>query len=651
MLLLEVYVQGVSRFLAPFKFPLTKGYNAVYGGNDSGKSVLAQALTATFDPDFAAQAAPRLGPVVPQDTPARYGALFEHNGERYRLLRDVGGGVNLARFNAQSQKFDALARDEAAVQAFLQDQLDFPMNGLHAQLGLIDRRPMAGGAGPAAEAASAFGTSSASFDYGDEPASDEPKPDIEAQIKQLQRELKILGSVDDLEFRVDGLQKKKFETEAALAKYRDADQKLEAIAKRSEDIKDIERLTPELEGRVKNLQKQEEYQRQKLQALDQEIRNLERELDVLEPKSKKKFHKDPLFIAGGVVALIGFVLPFFTSEFLVVVGFAAAGWLVYLALMLYPKIDGRIEELNRKYKPKVAEEEKIKKDFESSTGVIKDLVVKLKVIDAKDLIDVAAEWRKLREEEAGWRKMKDELAKGTGDAAKLRGELARQEAEIQLFEEELRNAGAITRDAIQIKVDLERLEKARDAGLTTTAPAKAAPLSLAGPVSPEASPAGGFHAGALIKAAADVARQDVADVTAAANEKINVYLRAFTNGKLAQAELTPEGGFSVARADLGGQRVGLAQLSEGSRDTVLAALRLGLLEAILPYRAFPVILDDPFALLDDQRQIVAAKAVKRIAALTQVVHFTPQKSFLAAADNKVELKEAVISPPTFSRPG
>lgn len=633
MLLIEVYVQGVSRFLAPFKFPLVGGYNVVYGGNETGKTALAHALVATFDAHYAAALNERLRPVVPQDGAARYGVLFEHAGQRYRLLRDLAGGVNLARLNAESQKFELVAKDEGGVQAFLQDQLDFPLDGRHALLGLIDRHLMPpGGEGALAAPAPSFGGG-----YDDYAAEDDAVPeqsqDVETTLKQLRRELQILGSVGDLEFRVDGLQKKKFETEANLAKFKDIDAKLQNIESRTEAISAIQTLTPELEGRVKNLDETEKYQRHRLSALDADIAALEAKLDVVEPKATKQFQKDPFFLGGAAVALIGFVLPFITYEALVVFGFAGAGWLAYLFFMVYPKAKSELEDINKKYKQKVAEEEKIKKDFETATAHIKDLVIKLKVLDSKDLLGVADEWRKMREDETTLKAQREDMAKTVGDPAKLRADHARQEAEIALFEEELRNAGAITRDTNQIQAEINRLEAMRDSKGGFGGGGHAAPAAHTA-----VAAVAGTSIGGLLQAAAEVARLDLDRLAEAAAEKINTYVRALSGGKLGPVEIAADGSLTLTKAEYGATRFDLAQLSDGARDTVLLAVRLGLLEVVLPKRPFPVILDDPFALLDDQRQAVAGKALKRIAGLAQVIHLSPQKSFLALADGKVELK-------------
>lgn len=639
MLLIEVYVQGVSRFLTPFKFPLVSGYTVVYGGNETGKTALAHALVATFDAQYAAALEARLRPVVPQDGAARYGALFEHGGQSYRLLRDLAGGVNLAKLNADTQKFELIAKEENGVQAFLQDVLDFPLDGRHAMLGFIDRHLMPAGAGGAlAPSAPSFDSGFDRFEqYADQEAEEAPPQDIEATLKQLRRELQILGSIDELEFRVDGLQKKKFETEANLAKFKDIDAKLKGIDERTEVIGAIQALTPELEARVKNLEEQEKYQRTRLTAIDVEIEALEKKLDVLEPKATKQLLKDPFFLGGAAAALIGFVLPFLTYEFLVILGFAGAGWCAYLFFMVYPKAKADLDEVNKKYKGKLAEEEKVKKDFETATATIKDLVVKVKVLDARDLLALAAEWRQLRENEVALKQHRDELAKTVGDSTKLRADLQRQEAEIALFEEELRNAGAISRDSNQIQAEINRLEAqlASGGGASAAGAARAVAQAAAAAV---AAPAVGATLGGLLQAAAETARLDLERLIEQATEKINTYVRALSGGKLGPVEIDAAGSLSLVRAEYGAMKFTLDKLSDGARDTVLLAVRIGLLEVVLPKRPFPVICDDPFALLDDARQAVAGKALKRIAGLTQVIHFAPMKSFLALADGKVELK-------------
>src|SRR5690606_18046199 len=120
---------------------------------------------------------------------------------------------------------------------------------------------------------------------------------------------------------------------------------------------------------------------------------------------------------------LGFALPFFTIEYLVLFGFAGVGWLGYLLVVVYPKVAGQLAEVNRKYKQKVAEEEKVKKDFDAATAVIRDLVKRLQVIDAKDLLALAEEWRQIGRDLEEIKTGREALAEEVGPVEKVSADL------------------------------------------------------------------------------------------------------------------------------------------------------------------------------------------------------------------------------------
>lgn len=624
MELLEVYVQGVSRFVTPFKFALKNGYTVIYGGNETGKSALAHILVATFDAAHAAAVAPTLQP--PTQSESRYGCLFAHGETRYRLLRTLGGQLNLARLNPATQKFELIAKDENALTAFFQDVLDLPLDGLYARLALVTKEglvPVGATNQPVSVSATAFA------DVAVEGEAFGGAQDIESQIKQLQRELQILSSVSELEARVDNLHNKKYEIETSLGKYKDIAKQIELTEKRQQELGPLDKMTPEIEGRLKNLEKAEQYQAQRLAALDQEIKGLEQQLDLLEPKLKRKFQKDPFFIAGAVLALLGLGLPFVTKLYVLsLLGFGALGWLGFLVFMMYPKLQAQYAEVDAAYRKKCAEEERVKKEFDAQMAIIKDLVKVLKVIDAKDLLELLKEYRELKQKVVELTQARESLVQLVGSEQKLVAELKKTEAEIALFEEELRNAGAITHDANQIRAEIQRLEAIRDGR-------SAAPTPATTVTSPPVANGPAFDV--LFEMAARAARRDWAELQPIFQDKLNAYLRALAPNRYGPAEVNGDT-VQLTRAEFGGQRVEWGRLSEGARDTIFAAARLALLEVVAASRPFPVIFDDPFTALDDQRQAIVAKMLKRLSGMMPVVHLASQKGFLALADSRVELK-------------
>ena len=86
-----------------------------------------------------------------------------------------------------------------------------------------------------------------------------------------------------------------------------------------------------------------------------------------------------------------------------------------------------------------------------------------------------------------------------------------------------------------------------------------------------------------------------------------------------------------------GDWVPATALSQGTLDLVYLAARLGLVRLVTGDRRPPLVFDDPFVTLDDQRAVRALELLREIAADFQVIYLTTSNRYDAAADSVVEL--------------
>lgn len=105
--------------------------------------------------------------------------------------------------------------------------------------------------------------------------------------------------------------------------------------------------------------------------------------------------------------------------------------------------------------------------------------------------------------------------------------------------------------------------------------------------------------------------------------QVNAYMQVITRQEDRQVELSPD--FQVTVFDGTGQAIVPAQLSQGVRDQLYFALRLGIADLLADQSRLPLILDDPFVNSDAERlqrirQILVAAARQR-----QILLFTHQQ--------------------------
>lgn len=83
--------------------------------------------------------------------------------------------------------------------------------------------------------------------------------------------------------------------------------------------------------------------------------------------------------------------------------------------------------------------------------------------------------------------------------------------------------------------------------------------------------------------------------------------------------------------------VPVSALSQGTLDVVYLAARLGLVRLVTGDRRPPLVFDDPFVTLDDERAVRALELLRAVAGDFQVIYLTTSSRYDAAADAVVEL--------------
>jgi uncharacterized protein YhaN len=90
-----------------------------------------------------------------------------------------------------------------------------------------------------------------------------------------------------------------------------------------------------------------------------------------------------------------------------------------------------------------------------------------------------------------------------------------------------------------------------------------------------------------------------------------------------------------------GDWVDVSTLSQGTLDLVYLAARLGLVRLVTGDRRPPLLFDDPFVTLDDERAARAVDLLRKLAADFQVIYLTTSDRYDRAAD-----AVQVLKPPT-----
>ena len=94
-----------------------------------------------------------------------------------------------------------------------------------------------------------------------------------------------------------------------------------------------------------------------------------------------------------------------------------------------------------------------------------------------------------------------------------------------------------------------------------------------------------------------------------------------------------------------GDWVDVSTLSQGTLDTVYLAARIGLVRLVTGDRRPPLVMDDPFVTLDDERAARALELLHDVSADFQVIYLTTSDRYDATADKVVALEPATARTP------
>ena len=148
-----------------------------------------------------------------------------------------------------------------------------------------------------------------------------------------------------------------------------------------------------------------------------------------------------------------------------------------------------------------------------------------------------------------------------------------------------------------------------------------------------------------LKALDTAERATMRTATRYLERRMVVDLERVTAGRYRRVQVDDENLAVRVYAPERGDWVDVASLSQGTLDTVYLAARIGLVRLVTGDRRPPLVMDDPFVTLDDERAKRALELLKDISTDFQVIYLTTSDRYDEAAD-----KVQVLPPPTALTP-
>ncbi len=627
----EVAVQNVRGFSAQGRFPLKPGY-LVLKPPASEISPLAGLSLALFYADgrggeasFAAS----------NQKPAK--AAFTFVGQdnlTYRLLRELGGMGTLHKQTAPGQAPELVSQDTAEIAQFLRAQAGLPPRTTFEQVfclmpnQLPSRRPRVRTSKPDLKSPSLSSMPQLASNQAVNPAEDIPA--AEAKLRELEQELVRSREVDELQFKLDGLNSELFEVE----------RKLNSTEGLKVAIRDAETAwnaapTPETLGLPADiLTRVERYPKVVAKKEDALGRlNAEREQEAqavpaaVEPlKSNRVFWggigAGALFLLLGII--LGAVLDNVAWRYLVLLDIPAFGWAAMLALRYVDDLS-KTSNVRNKEGMFSAREKKILEEFDAEAAPVRKALKALE-LESPEEIPAVFERKGLLEQKVF--ELRDQMAamEASPDFVEAGEKREQTKREIEELNAEIAKIGTYVRDVREVEREISRT---KESIALAKAPPPSMPSAPGMPAEPLEDPSP-----VVMTQAADLFAVDISTVADQFRDRCNQYLTALTDRRYQGVDWDKDGRAYVGS---GGRQVPVGEIPPRDLDMYYLALRMTVVEKVSARVKYPFLLEHPFTGVEEVKLPLVGRMLKHLGTLTQVLHVTTHPGFPQLSEGTVNI--------------
>jgi hypothetical protein len=628
----EVAVQNVRGFTAQGRFPLKQGYLVLKPPATDVSPLAGLSLSLLYsdgrgeDSKFVASG---------QKSGKAAFTFIGQDNLTYRLLRELGGSGTLHKQSVPGQPAELVSDDAAEIAQYLRSQAGLPARSTFEQVYCLmpgqmpsrRPRPRISRPGDPKRPSLTSGPQLAS-NQAVQPAEDIPA--AEARVKELEQELRRSREVDELQFKLDGLNSQLFEVERKL----NSTEGLKVAIRDAENAWNAAPTPASLGLPADILARVERYPKVVAKKDDALARlNAEREQEAAAvPAAVEPLKTNRLFWAGigagSLFLLLGIILSVALENtawrYMVLLDIPAFGWAAMLALRYVDDLS-KTTSVRSKEGMFAAREKKILEEFDAEAAPVRKAVKALELESHEDLPAVF-ERKALLEQKVN--ELREQLAamEASPDFVAAAGQRDETKQGIEELNAQISKIGTYVRDVREVEREMARTKE-------SIALAKAPPPASAGPVGGPAEPLED-PSPVLMKQAADIFAVDIPTVSGQLRDRCNQYLTALTDRRYQGVDWDIEGrGFVIAA----GRQVPVGEIPPRDLDMYYLALRMTVVEKASAKVKYPFVLEHPFAGMDEVKLPLVGRMLKHLGTLTQVLHVTAHPGFAQLADSTVNI--------------
>ncbi len=704
MRFIELVLQGVRNFDKTHRFPLGEGVTAYIGGSGSGKSSWVDVLLYVLFPDSTelTTTAFKSG----NSDICRVALTLDSGKEVYRLVKDLLRGTSaLMKFNASKKDFSPISSSPSEILQYLSSTLHLPQQDVYSSLYVLRKQQLPSvvmanpvdtashmadelgvGAPPGALVDGAVGTgfpgyqghtgagpgfpgyqgdlgndggsgfpgyqgySDQGFDDGADVLPDDPK-EIQSQIEILERDLASARMVDDLQFKLDGLQSGLFELEQKVKGVSQAQEKVDQLTDALKGMSNLANLPGDFEGRIRSYRANLERHKRDMNRLDEERDRWEKKAEQSFPVPLLHNRNFKLGLIGGVLALGAGVAGFFIDESLRWVALLDILFFGVALVSSFRHIDDIMGAERNKARLDALDQRRqsMERQFELESSIVIKTMEQVGVDSPEKVIEMYNKRNKLDEllQQAQQELNKQKAVAGLSDVEQRKAQV---QSEIDSIEEQLAGMSGLMMSPSEMERKLgalrDKLEwkKSGGAGQKTSGPTMdagydlgvgAPPTALVGEhgVLPDVSSE--VFAG-LIEKAKDLFLVDTVKLNESISERAGQLLSAISARQMGSVTFDEKSRVMVFDGK-SGSVVPVHDLSPEDMDKVYIALRFAVVEVFSKTIATPMLLDDPFGNFSPNMFEILGRVMAGLGRKTQLVMMASHVELAAHADSSYSL--------------
>ena len=627
----EVAVQNVRGFTAQGRFPFKQGYLVLKPPSAEVSPLAGLSLALLYsdgrgeDSKFVATG---------QKSGKCAFTFVAQDNLTYRLLRELGGSGTLHKQTVTGQPPELVSDDAAEIAQYLRSQAGLPARSTFEQVYCLmanqmpSRRPRVRVARPGDPKRPSLSSGpQLASNQAVEPAEDIPA--AEARVKALEQEMQRSREVDELQFKLDGLNSTLFEVE----------RKLNSTEGLKVAIRDAENAwnaapTPENLGLPADILARVERYPKVIAKRDDAMGRLQAEREqeaAAVPQAVAPLKNNPLFwagiAAGTLFLLLGIVLSVVLENtawrYMVLLDIPAYGFAAMLALRYVDDLSSTTS-VRSKEGMFAAREKKILEEFDMEAAPVRKAMKALE-LESHEEIPAVFERKALLEQKV--RDLREQLTamENAPEFMAAAGEREETKRGIEELNAKIAKIGTYVRDVREVEREMARTKES--IALAKSPAAATGPVG--GPNDPLEDPSP-----ALMKQAADIFQVDIPTVSGMVRDRCNQYLTALTDRRYQGVDWDMEGrGFVISA----GRSVPVGEIIPRDLDMYYLALRMTVVEKASARVKYPFILEHPFAGMDEVKLPLVGRMLKHLGTLTQVLHVTAHPGFAQLADGTVNI--------------